>query len=94
MKTCPLCKRAGEQLEMQAHHLRTRRADKALTEDICRECHKTIHGLFTNKELRDPERGLDTCEGLLEHQAFAKALRHIRKLPPGQYMRMKQAKKR
>jgi hypothetical protein len=93
VNVCPLCEREGEALEMQRHHLRTRRADKALTEDICRECHKTIHGLFSNKALRDPTLGLDTVEGLRAHARIEKALKHIRKLAPGSYMRMKQARR-
>jgi len=92
--SCPLCRREGSGLVLERHHLRTKRADKALTEKICKECHKTIHGLFTHQELRDPGHGLDTIEGLLVDERFARALKHIRKLPAGAFMRMKQAKER
>jgi hypothetical protein len=91
---CPLCKRSGGRLVFERHHLRTKRTDKDLTERVCRECHKTIHGLFTHQQLRDPEAGLDTIEGLLADKQLTKALGYIRKVPPGAHMRMKQARGR
>lgn len=89
---CPLCLREG--IKFESHHLQTRRKDKSNTESICVECHKTIHGLFTNQQLRDERLGLDVIEGLLENEAFAKALTFIKKVPPGAHMPMKQAKTR
>ena len=73
---------------MQRHHLKTRRKDRNAVELICRECHKTIHGLFDLSELRDERRGLDTLEGLMSDERFARAVGHIRKLEPGAHMRM------
>ena len=87
---CPLCKREGVHLE--AHHLKTRRVDRFDTVDICVECHKTIHGLFTNPDLRDPTNNLDTLAGLRDNPRFRKALRHIKKLTPGSFMKMKRAR--
>jgi hypothetical protein len=94
MKTCPLCKRFGARLVLERHHLRTRKADKGLTDLICRECHKTIHGLFSHQELRDPTLELDTREGLRSNERFGKALKHIKRVPPGAFMKMKQANRR
>lgn len=92
MIECPLCGRECPSNIMEKHHLQTRRKDKADTELICRECHKTIHGLFTNTELRDPSMALDTVEGLLENDQFVKAVKFIAKLPPGQRMKMRESK--
>ena len=89
---CPLCFREGVRFE--SHHLQTRKKDKSATEKICVECHKTIHGLFTHQQLRDSRLGLDIVEGLLENETFVKALTFIKKLAPGSYMPMKQAKTR
>lgn len=89
---CPLCCR--EDVKLESHHLQTRRNDKVNTEKICVECHKTIHGLFTHQQLRDSRLGLDFVEGLLENEIFAKALTFIKKIAPGTYMPMKQAKTR
>ncbi len=89
---CPLCEREG--VAMQRHHLRTRRKDRHAVERICRECHKTIHGLFSHAELRDARLELDSVEGLLASERFRNALGHIRKLAPGAYMRMARARGR
>lgn len=80
---CPICKRDDPRLFMSDHHLRTRRADTELTERLCRECHKFAHSLFSNKELADPELGLDSVEGLLAHEEYASAVAFIKKLRPG-----------
>lgn len=88
--SCPLCGRSGP-LQMEAHHLRTRRTDRNATEMVCHECHKTIHGLFTHQDLRDPRLGLDSLEGLLESEGVRKALGFIRKIPAGATFKMKQS---
>lgn len=92
--TCPLCDRDVPETLLQRHHLKTKRKDKAAIEKVCRECHKTIHGLFPHKELRDPRTGLDTLEGIREHPEFQKAVQFIRKVRPGSFMRMRSAKRR
>jgi 5-methylcytosine-specific restriction protein A len=86
---CPLCRRPCPSAILERHHLRTRRRDKKAVEMICKECHRTVHGLFANPELRDPARELDSLEGLLEHEQFQSALRFIRKVPPGTSIRMR-----
>lgn len=78
---CPLCEREGARME--AHHLQTRRKDKRDTEDVCQACHRQIHALFTNTELRDPSRNLDSVEGLLADERMARAVAYIKKQPPG-----------
>ncbi len=89
---CTLCEREG--VAFERHHLQTRRKDRHDTQEICAECHKAIHGLFTQRELRDSRLGLDTIEGLLGNERFQKALTFIKKVPPGSAMRMRQAKTR
>lgn len=88
---CPLCQRDMPEDLMQKHHLMTRRTDKKVTEHICRECHKTLHGLWSNKDIRDSKKGLDSLEGILAQPEFQKALPFIRRLAPGAYMRMKES---
>lgn len=89
MDKCPLCKRRGA--PMEKHHLKTKRKDRNGIESICRECHKTIHSLYSNTEIRDPKRGLDSVEGLLLAEEFSKALRFIKKITPGAFMRSRSA---
>jgi hypothetical protein len=89
LMTCPLCEREVPCAIMERHHLRTLRESDAI-ERLCRECHKTIHGLFTREALRDPRNALDTVAGLLANPQFARALRFIRTVPPGGFMKMKE----
>lgn len=90
---CPLCKRECPDWLMQRHHLETRRESEE-TAEICRECHRTIHGLFSNTMLRDPKMNLDSIDGLLSNERFYKAVKFIRKLKPGDKMRMRDSRKK
>ncbi len=91
---CPLCRRPCPATILENHHLKTRKRDAKAVKQICRECHKTIHGLFANPELRDPRLDLDSVEGLLRNSQFARALTFISKVPPGNHMRMRQSARR
>jgi len=88
---CPLCLRTLPKGYLQSHHLMTRRKDRKTTDRICQDCHKHLHGLFSNTDLRDSRKGLDTLEGILGHPEFQKTLAFIKKIPPGSYMRMRQS---
>src|SRR6056297_13170 len=90
---CPLCKRNCPVSIMQRHHLETRRESDRV-EEICRECHKTIHGLFSNRMLRDTRMNLDSIDGLLSNDRFYKAVKFIRKLEPGDRIKMRGSKKK
>jgi len=86
---CPLCGRSCPPSILERHHLKTKKRDKKDVELICRECHQTIHGLFSDPELRDLHANLDSVEGLLRNERFRSALAFIRKIPPGTSLRMK-----
>lgn len=92
MNYCPLCEREDDTLLLERHHLKTKRIDKKDTELICKECHKTIHGLFTQTDLRSSSLQLNSIEGLIENEIFSKAISHIKKIIPGSFMKMKQSK--
>jgi len=93
LKECPLCRRQCPDKLMERHHLETRRESNE-TEEICRECHKTVHGLFSNTMLRDSKLNLDSIEGLLSNERFFKAVQFIRKLEPGEQMKMSDSRKK
>ena len=93
LKQCPLCKRECPDWLMQRHHLETVRESNK-TEEICRECHKTIHGLFSNQMLRDERLELNIIDGLLKNERFYKAVKFIRKLEPGERIRMRDSKRK
>lgn len=92
--TCPTCERPAAELVMERHHLKTRRKDRDATEKLCRECHKTVHGLFTQRELRDERLGLDTVDGLLACEKFWRAVEHIKKVSPGAHLKVREARTR
>ena len=58
---CPLCGRTGEWLTPSKHHLVPKSRDGKVTADVCVDCHKQIHALFTLPEL---EREYDTLDKL------------------------------
>ena len=89
MKSCPLCLREGDALPLEDHHLKTRRKSKETTERICRECHQSVHGLWTNQDLRNEALELDSVEGILARDEFQRALKFIRKVPPGTAIHMR-----
>ncbi|MXR52276.1 hypothetical protein GRX03_11765 [Halovenus sp. WSH3] len=65
--TCALCRRRipderiADPRVVQEHHLRPERRAESPTVTLCRPCHKQIHALFTNEELRE---GYDTVDSL------------------------------
>lgn len=92
--TCPLCERDCPDARMQRHHLQTRRKDRFDVERICSDCHRAVHALFTNAELRDPELGLDSVDGLLADASFARHVAFVRTVPAHRRVRMARARRR
>lgn len=93
LQECPLCKRDCPDWLMENHHLDTRRESDE-TEEVCRECHKAIHGLFSNRMLRNEKLGLNTVDGLMSNERFYKQVKFIRKLDVGDFMKMRDSKKK
>ncbi|MBU0551022.1 HNH endonuclease [Myxococcota bacterium] len=89
---CPLCERDCPEALMEAHHLKTRRVDKADTELICQACHRTIHALFTHHELR--RTALGTIEGLRADERFIKAVGFIQRANPQTRLKVRASKRR
>jgi len=79
--TCALCQRSipDERIDdpqvIQEHHLRPERRAESPTVDLCRPCHKQIHALFTNEELRED---YDTVDALQDAERLADYLSWIR----------------
>jgi len=86
---CPLCARACPRTLLTRHHIKTRKIDKHDVELICRDCHKTIHALFDNRQVA---REFNSVDALLANADFAKALAFIRKQPPGSSVRVRSAR--
>ena len=79
--TCALCRRVvpdgaiEDPQVVQEHHLRPEERATSPTVMLCRPCHKQIHALFTNEELRE---GYDTAEKLREADELQEYLAWIR----------------
>lgn len=73
------------------HHLVPKSRGGKKTLAICRDCHRAIHALFTNKEL---EQSYSTVESLLEHEGFKRMLGFIAKQDPGGKVRLRRPKGR
>ena len=66
---CPLCERDGDYLSPSKHHLVPKSRDGEVTVEICTDCHRQIHALFTLVEL---ERDGSTIEALRSSAAMQK----------------------
>jgi 5-methylcytosine-specific restriction endonuclease McrA len=71
---CPLCERPN--YHPTDHHIVPKSRGGKVTETICRDCHRSIHAFFTNREL---ETTYSTVEALLGHPDFAKTVAYIAK---------------
>lgn len=74
---CPLCGRPN--FHPSDHHLVPKSRGGKVTKTICRDCHKAVHSLFTNKQL---EKTYNTVEALLGHEEFRKMVGFLRKQDP------------
>lgn len=86
---CPICERLN--YYPSDHHMVPRSRGGRTTEMICRDCHKAIHSLFTNKEL---EEKYHTADVLLANEEFAKMIAFISKQDPGGKVTIKKSKRR
>jgi hypothetical protein len=69
-----------------------KRRDRRLTIPICVQCQQTVHGLYPGTALaRRPD--LWTIEGLKADPDISKALAFVRKLAPGDTMRMRERRR-
>lgn len=50
-----------------------------VTQTICRDCHRAVHSLFTNKQL---EKTYNTVDALLGHEDFRKMVAFLKKQDP------------
>lgn len=76
--TCALCRRIipdeniNDPQVVQEHHLRPEERADSPTVILCRPCHKQIHAVFTNEELREDYdtitalRAADQLQGYLD----------------------------
>lgn len=74
---CPLCERPN--LRPSDHHLVPKSKGGRQTLAICRDCHRAIHAVFTNKELAATYH---TVESLRDHPVFGPMVRFLARQDP------------
>lgn len=74
---CPVCTRPN--YYPSDHHMVPKSRGGRTTKTICRDCHKAVHSLFTNKQL---EKTYHTVEALMTDERFAKMVVFLRKQDP------------
>jgi 5-methylcytosine-specific restriction protein A len=75
MGTCSVCLRTGSDLPTERHHLVPENRKHSPVAEVCTPCHKQLHALFTNDELRED---FDTVEALREADRMREYLAWIR----------------
>ncbi|MFT4949634.1 MAG: 5-methylcytosine-specific restriction protein A [Natronomonas sp.] len=83
---CALCRRRvpdehlGDPQAVQEHHLRPERRAESPTVMLCRPCHKQVHALFTNEELREDYDTIERLRGADRLQDYRSWIRGTDKL--------------
>jgi hypothetical protein len=87
---CPLCER---DVPLTAHHVKLKRRDRDAKVDVCRQCQQVIHGIYPGTMLaRRPD--LWTLDGLKADLEIAAGVAFVKKLKPGDQMRMRERRRR
>ncbi|TYL37866.1 hypothetical protein CV102_14130 [Natronococcus pandeyae] len=84
--TCALCQRIvpDEKIDdpqvVQEHHLRPERRAESPTVMLCRPCHRQIHAVFANEELRETYDTIDALQSADRLQGYIDWIRGTDKL--------------
>ena len=88
---CPICRHEYAQTELTKHHLVPKSRRGIETVLICRNCHRQIHALYTEKEL---EREFGTLETLLTAGKMQPWISWVRKRKPSGRVRTKTSQRK
>jgi 5-methylcytosine-specific restriction endonuclease McrA len=88
---CPLCGRPLGTVNVDRHHLVPRTYKGKEQFPIHRICHRKIHSVLTERELRDRYH---TWEALREHEDIRAFIGWVAKKPAGYYSRTETAKRK
>ncbi|QLG50211.1 hypothetical protein [Natrinema halophilum] len=84
--TCALCRRVvpDENIDdpqvVQQHHLRPEERAESPTVMLCRPCHRQLHALFSNEELREDYDTVDALRSAARLQGYIDWIRGTEKL--------------
>ncbi len=88
---CPLCGRPLGTMNVDRHHLVPRTYKGKEQFPIHRICHRKIHSVLTERELRDHYH---TWEALRRHEDICAFIKWVARKPPGYYSRTETAKRK
>lgn len=91
---CPICNRElGEESGTSKHHLIPKSKGGKYTDTIVLHniCHRKIHSVFTEKELKQE---YNTIDKLIAHEEIAKFIKWVSKKPPEFYEKSRQMKRK
>ncbi|GAB3413706.1 hypothetical protein NX774_00690 [Massilia agilis] len=88
---CPLCGRALGTENIDRHHLVPKTYKGKEQFPVHKICHRKIHSVFTEKELRDR---FHSWEALRAHEDIRTFIEWVAKKPPGYYARTETSKRK
>jgi hypothetical protein len=88
---CPICLHAYRPDRMNKHHLVPKSRKGKITIVICRNCHRQIHAVYSEKEL---ERNFGTLEALLAAEQLQSWIAWVRKRKPGSRVTTRMSKRK
>ncbi len=88
---CPICRHEYARAELTKHHLVPKSRRGKETVHICRNCHRQIHALYTEKEL---EREFGSLDTLLSAEKLQPWIEWVRKRKPGGRVRTKTSRRK
>lgn len=72
MDECAICER---EVETTRHHLTPKNRNESEVAQICEPCHRQLHAVFTNHELRQQYNSVEALKASDEMQKFAAWIR-------------------
>lgn len=88
---CPLCGRVLGTENIDRHHLVPKTYKGKEQFPVHKICHRKIHSVFTEKELRDC---FHTWEALRAHEDIRTFIAWVAKKPPGYYARTETSRRK
>jgi 5-methylcytosine-specific restriction enzyme A len=89
--TCPICRHRYARVELTKHHLVPKSRQGRETVLLCRNCHRQIHALYTEKEL---ERAFGTLDSLLAAERLQAWIAWARKRKPSGRVRTRTSRRK
>lgn len=88
---CPICRHEWQRRELTRHHLVPKCRKGKITVLLCRNCHRQVHALFSEKVL---ERRYGTLDLLLEAEELQPWITWVRRRKPAGRVAVRTSRRR